>query len=183
MATHSMFLPGESQGRRSLVGCRLWGRTESDMTEVTQQQQQQHTIISLYKNSTPLSLFSFWDSIDTYIISFDSVPLVSSFLFILFIFCFSDCMISIDLSLKLLILSPVYSNLLLKLSINFFISVIVVFSFKISVWFILFLQFYRGIIDMQQCRSLRCAIYDLTYIHHEMIVIIDLINIHHLIQT
>ena len=27
------FLPGESQGRRSLVGCRLWGRTESDTTE------------------------------------------------------------------------------------------------------------------------------------------------------
>ena len=24
-----VFLPGESQGRRSLVGCRLWGRTES----------------------------------------------------------------------------------------------------------------------------------------------------------
>ena len=33
-----MFLPGESQGRQSLVGCRLWGRTESDTTEVTQQQ-------------------------------------------------------------------------------------------------------------------------------------------------
>ena len=29
------FLPGESQGRGSLVGCRLWGRTESDKTEVT----------------------------------------------------------------------------------------------------------------------------------------------------
>ena len=27
-------LPGESQGQ-SLVGCRLWGRTESDTTEVT----------------------------------------------------------------------------------------------------------------------------------------------------
>ena len=25
-----MFLPGESQGRGSLVGCRLWGRTELD---------------------------------------------------------------------------------------------------------------------------------------------------------
>ena len=35
MATHSMFLPGGSQGRGSLVGCRLWGRTESDMTEAT----------------------------------------------------------------------------------------------------------------------------------------------------
>ena len=31
MAT--VFLPGESQGRGSLVGCRLWGHTESDTTE------------------------------------------------------------------------------------------------------------------------------------------------------
>ena len=30
-----VFLPGESQGRRSLVGCQLWGRTESDTTEAT----------------------------------------------------------------------------------------------------------------------------------------------------
>ena len=30
-----IFLPGESQGWGSLVGCRLWGRTESDTTEVT----------------------------------------------------------------------------------------------------------------------------------------------------
>ena len=30
-----VFLPGESQGWGSLVGCRLWGHTESDMTEVT----------------------------------------------------------------------------------------------------------------------------------------------------
>ena len=36
-----VFLPGESQGRGSLVGCRLWGHTESDTTEATQQQQQQ----------------------------------------------------------------------------------------------------------------------------------------------
>ena len=36
-----VFLPGESQGRGSLVGCRLWGRTESDTTEATYQQQQQ----------------------------------------------------------------------------------------------------------------------------------------------
>ena len=33
MVTHS--LPRESQGRGSLVGCRLWGRTESDTTEAT----------------------------------------------------------------------------------------------------------------------------------------------------
>ena len=30
-----VFLPGESQGWGSLVGCRLWGRTELDMTEAT----------------------------------------------------------------------------------------------------------------------------------------------------
>ena len=40
MATHcTVFLPGESQGRGRLVGCHLWGHTESDMTEATQQQQ------------------------------------------------------------------------------------------------------------------------------------------------
>ena len=44
-----VFLPGESQGRGSLVGCRLWGHTESDTTEVTQQQQQ---VIS----SSPMAL-------------------------------------------------------------------------------------------------------------------------------
>ena len=36
-----VFLPGESQGWGNLVGCRLWGRTESDTTEAPQQQQQQ----------------------------------------------------------------------------------------------------------------------------------------------
>ena len=35
MATHSSVLPGESQGRRSQVGCCLWGRTEPDTTEAT----------------------------------------------------------------------------------------------------------------------------------------------------
>ena len=32
-----VFLPEESLGRGSLVGCHLWGRTESDMTEATWQ--------------------------------------------------------------------------------------------------------------------------------------------------
>ena len=35
-----VFLPGESQGWWSLVGCCLWGLTESDTTEATKQQQQ-----------------------------------------------------------------------------------------------------------------------------------------------
>ena len=30
-----VFLPGESHGQRSMVGCCLWGRTESDTTQVT----------------------------------------------------------------------------------------------------------------------------------------------------
>ena len=36
-----VFLPGESHRQGSLVGCRLWGRTESDTTEATWKQQQQ----------------------------------------------------------------------------------------------------------------------------------------------
>ena len=36
-----VFLLGESQGQRSLVGCHLWYHTESDTTEATKQQQQQ----------------------------------------------------------------------------------------------------------------------------------------------
>ena len=43
--TTPVFLPGESQGQGSLVGCCLWGRTESNMTEVTQQQQQQVIVV------------------------------------------------------------------------------------------------------------------------------------------
>ena len=35
MATTPVFLPGESQGQGSLVGCRLWGHIELDTTEVT----------------------------------------------------------------------------------------------------------------------------------------------------
>ena len=35
MATHSSVLTWRIPGRGSLVGCRLWGRTESDTTEAT----------------------------------------------------------------------------------------------------------------------------------------------------
>ena len=33
MATHPVFLPGKSHGRRDMVGHSPWGRKESDMTE------------------------------------------------------------------------------------------------------------------------------------------------------
>ena len=46
MATAPVFLPGESQGRGSLMGCCLWGRTESDTTEATSQQQQQFSSVT-----------------------------------------------------------------------------------------------------------------------------------------
>ena len=45
-----VFLLGESQGWGILVGCRLWGHTESDTTEVTQQQQQQLEYLKQIEN-------------------------------------------------------------------------------------------------------------------------------------
>ena len=47
----AVFWPGESQGPGSLVGCHLWGGTESDMTEATQQTQQ---LVSLDTNQSHL---------------------------------------------------------------------------------------------------------------------------------
>ena len=46
-----VFLPGESQGRGSLVGCCLWGHTESDTTEATLQQQQQQESVEEEKKT------------------------------------------------------------------------------------------------------------------------------------
>ena len=40
METHSSVLAWRIPGIGSLVGCRLWGHTESDTTKATQQQQQ-----------------------------------------------------------------------------------------------------------------------------------------------
>ena len=39
MATTSVFLPGRLHEQRSLAGCSPWGHKESDMTEMTKQQQ------------------------------------------------------------------------------------------------------------------------------------------------
>ena len=41
MATHSSVLAWRIPGTREPVGCHVWGRTESDTTEATEQQQQQ----------------------------------------------------------------------------------------------------------------------------------------------
>ena len=67
-----MFLSRESQGQGSLLGCRLWGHTESDMTEATYQQQhsyywklncvkfQVNKLKYLNKGNIYLKLFTFW---------------------------------------------------------------------------------------------------------------------------
>ena len=46
MATHSSVLAWRIPGTGSLVGCRLWGRTESDTSEVTWRQQQGMHLLS-----------------------------------------------------------------------------------------------------------------------------------------
>ena len=55
-----VFLPGESQGRWSLVGCCLWGRTESDTTDATQQQQQQQQQQHRYRAGPWAELGQLW---------------------------------------------------------------------------------------------------------------------------
>ena len=40
MATHSSILAWRIPGTKEPIGCHLWGYTESDTTEATQQQQQ-----------------------------------------------------------------------------------------------------------------------------------------------
>ena len=57
LATHSSALPRESQGQGCLVGCHLWGRTESDTTGATYQQQQHtHTYSNTYWGINYLSV-------------------------------------------------------------------------------------------------------------------------------
>ena len=50
-----VFSPGESQGRGSLVGCRLWGCTGSDITEVTEVAAAEKEKTSNFTEKTPLS--------------------------------------------------------------------------------------------------------------------------------
>ena len=92
-----VFLPGEPHGRGSLVGCLLWGRTESDTTEATQQQQQRYKWPG-FPDSGPAypSKFILWSSSHHLLCSFlehqvlsclitSAVPLVSClFLFLSF---------------------------------------------------------------------------------------------------
>ena len=93
MATHSSVLAWRIPGRGSLVGCHLWGRTELDTTEATQQQQQQYTACYLQSVDADLSVsMSSLQSLDL-IASFNpssvNYPwslILSSFPYLLFLF-------------------------------------------------------------------------------------------------
>ena len=81
MATHSSVLAWRIPGTGVPGGCRLWGRTESDMTEATQQQQQQQllptSLLSLCKlNLTTCSHIPIIVS-GYFILSFDFVQYFS----------------------------------------------------------------------------------------------------------
>ena len=53
MATHLVFLPGKSHGKRSLAGYNPWGHKESDMTEPTEHAHTQ----SIWGNFLHFSLY------------------------------------------------------------------------------------------------------------------------------
>ena len=65
-----VFLPGESQGWGSLMGCHLWGCRESDTTEATSQQQQPFVISFVFVNPVRRTASSYGmreiDKIETY---------------------------------------------------------------------------------------------------------------------
>ena len=71
-----VFLPGESQGWGSLLGCRLWGRTESETSEVTQQQQQQHGFLLITKSNLLSYMLTLFSLSDPFLSQLSSHPLL-----------------------------------------------------------------------------------------------------------
>ena len=71
-----VFLPGESQGRGSLVGCSLWGRTESDTSDLATAYI--HLLFSKFWNACftlPSTSYSSWGKtwLDSYYVDIDSL--------------------------------------------------------------------------------------------------------------
>jgi len=81
-----VFLPGESQGRGSLVGCHLWGCIESDTTEVTAaaaaahyfEMVSQHTQKEIKTPSMTYNTFLIWPGFFTPHLLFISLPVFCS---------------------------------------------------------------------------------------------------------
>ena len=76
----TVFLPEESYGWQSLVGCRLWGRTESDPTEATQQEncidlRQRNLIYASHEVIITKSLASIITSAFKKLRSWQSIPI------------------------------------------------------------------------------------------------------------
>ena len=62
-----VFLPGESQGQGSLMGCHLWDRTKSDTTEAIQQQQQQTCLMLGFCHSVGCVIGFLTEEISSYV--------------------------------------------------------------------------------------------------------------------
>ena len=69
MATHSSVLAWRIQGRRSLVGCHLWGLTELDTAEAMQQQQQQQQQQAPWRSENTLALKLLYNTVSKKYIS------------------------------------------------------------------------------------------------------------------
>ena len=74
-----VFLPEGSQGQGSLVGCRLWGRTESDTTAVTQQQQQQCMYVYTMHKCAFQQCFWPYSTFQAHLVYFLLQPRISEF--------------------------------------------------------------------------------------------------------
>ena len=80
-----MFLPGESQGWRSLVDCHLWGHKELDTTKATWQQQQLFYILaSFVKDKVSIGAW-------IYLWAFYFVPSIYISVFVPGPYCLDDC--------------------------------------------------------------------------------------------
>ena len=65
-----VFLPGESQGQESLVGCRLWGCTELDTTKAMQQLQQAMNKLGNSYIHLIFELLLLWNSYSNHLLIF-----------------------------------------------------------------------------------------------------------------
>ena len=81
MATHSVSLPGEFQGQRSLVGYSLWGHKESDTTERLNNNNKdtshQYILNSWLKDSTTVSVLA--EAVGSFNIQYSVIRIFSIF--------------------------------------------------------------------------------------------------------